>query len=808
MTRRQALHTASSWLGLVLGMAVASAGAHGQTTLSGLVYDGNGGPLLAGSVYVVTGDITVPVGEVLRVEAGAIVKFQEERNMFVQGTLTALGTAADPIIFTSFTDDTFAGDTNGDGPSAGSAEDWGGVTLSGVSVMNTLDHVEFHHFGDAFFGAPIPRGLQIIAPAVVTNCRFVNGRNAIRAFGRPTVANTVVDGCIGFAYTVERLDAVPAFINNAAMNCSTNAIVVITNQPVEIDTTLTTANQMNGGILFNESPRVLPGVTLSVEAGVNLKFDSGERLIIDGALVTNGTEEAPVHFTDRADDAVGGDTDGTGFGSPFSQWTQLDVRDGASANLTGTVIRRNTDGLRVDGDVTMDRCRVEFSEAEGVRVEANGTLAMTHCAVTGSAYSPIVGLDIEDVSLFVDNDLSGNGVSVMTTTGDVGIDTVVREGAISGARLSWGGTVHTGATLTLERGTQLVGNLFGIEVHGGLVIAGTPEQPVSFAPYQLGSSTSPSVGLVIAPAATGPVSIRSFAMDRSGTGTDPAITNFSPLTTMRDVRVTHARSTAFQLWDLAGDLRNCVAVNSAQSGFDLRAGSFDVLNCTSVGNASVGFGALASFTGTVRNSIAWDNALDNFFKLGLGEVFFSNGDADLAGIDGNTHVDPQFVSTLFSDLRLTSSSPMIDAGEQLGGIQGRDIAGVPRVLNGDAGLFGVRRVDMGAHEYNRLALEVDDSVAPGGSVTIELADTADPLVGTQLVLALGELEIPTALGSLFTDLTGPSAIIAWPAAPSSVSLEVPEDIPAGVEFVLQAVSFAVANGKGTVSDPEFLLVDD
>src|SRR3989442_10650963 len=64
---------------------------------------------LAGSPFVVScGGVTVASGETLTIEPGVVVRFSSgcfNGSLSIDGQLVAEGTSAQPILFTSFTDD-------------------------------------------------------------------------------------------------------------------------------------------------------------------------------------------------------------------------------------------------------------------------------------------------------------------------------------------------------------------------------------------------------------------------------------------------------------------------------------------------------------------------------------------------------------------------------------------------------------------------------------------------------------------------------------------------------------------------------
>jgi hypothetical protein len=91
----------------------------------------------ASNVYILTTDIRIVEGVVLTINPGTVIKPWENTRLIVDGVLNARGTLVNPIVFTSYKDDTYGGDTNGDGSvSAPAPNDWGWIRFSDTSVDN------------------------------------------------------------------------------------------------------------------------------------------------------------------------------------------------------------------------------------------------------------------------------------------------------------------------------------------------------------------------------------------------------------------------------------------------------------------------------------------------------------------------------------------------------------------------------------------------------------------------------------------------------------------------------------------------
>ncbi|MEA3207066.1 MAG: hypothetical protein QOE70_123 [Chthoniobacter sp.] len=330
------------------------------------------GNLLTGAIWAdgdiqrITGDTTLPAGATLTIQPGAIIQFDPDADLTIDGTLNAVGTAAKKILFTSIRDDSGRDgipgnaddfDTGGDGGATSPAPgNWGHISFGSVSSPGTLAHWDVR-YGGAGFNA-----------GLITSHAL-------------TLTDSSIRNTAGVAL---QLQSVTAALTNTAFSNNTGAAILmdLASDPTFSGTNSFTNNAWNGVEVHGTSlsadtvwndPSVVYRIadslfipanrTLTLGAGQILKLDS--IITVSGSLVANGTAAAPVIFTNLRDDSAGGDSNNGGLPAGFDNATHsLSFTSSSTGSLLDHVEVRYFDGFRAAielSDVPAGRLTIQDS---------------------------------------------------------------------------------------------------------------------------------------------------------------------------------------------------------------------------------------------------------------------------------------------------------------------------------------------------------------------------------------------------------------------------------------------------------------
>lgn len=299
------------------------------------------------SVYVIQ-DWNFYVENTLTIQAGTIIKFHNDGPDMILGsggTIIARGTASDPIIFTSWKDDSSGGDTNGDGSATQpSVKDWGGISTNDENG-SIFEHCKFHYGGKGSYSYT----LEVYGNNIkVMNCEFSHnsGDDASGWYGALEASYAGPDCVItnNVFFSNVRPLSVGTMHNIDNTNMFHNP-----DDPLQINTYngifVETIDEISSAISWMETevPYVIDdndfwiwnGGSLTLGNNVVLKFRPGSAMVLDGGpgdiINHNGTG---VYFTSYKDDSKKGDTNGDGNATVPSMGDWLGIHDNvASVNL-------------------------------------------------------------------------------------------------------------------------------------------------------------------------------------------------------------------------------------------------------------------------------------------------------------------------------------------------------------------------------------------------------------------------------------------------------------------------------------------
>lgn len=414
----------------------------------------------AWSPYVVS-RITVQSGCTLTIEPGVVVKFlSSSSNLDIEGTLDAQGTSASPIVFTSYYDDNYGGDTNGDGSStsplpgdwrtiyfdtgstgtldynvvsyggSNSSTDYGMVEIysDDVTISNsTLSDSDAYNILIESATPSITNNLiengslygvfiDSASPNLISNIIQYNLTGIYSTYGSPFIDSNVIesnttgialyrDGATLTNNTLIWNTSYPLYINSAANNlisgntASNNLVdgILLTNSLYSgHDLTLSTSL---GLTVVIDNVTIPSSSTLTIEPGVTVKFlNSNKSLTVEGTLTAQGSSSSPVVFTSLKDDNYGGDTnnDGSATTPTANDWRQIHFDTGSSGIIDHAVVSYGG----YNGSSSNDYGMVEI-DSDNVIVSSSALSDSDYHNIRINSASPIIENNtIENASLY------------------------------------------------------------------------------------------------------------------------------------------------------------------------------------------------------------------------------------------------------------------------------------------------------------------------------------------------------------------------------------------------------------------------
>ncbi len=791
------------------------------------VWDGNGGPFLAGTVYHIISNgggccMSVPAGQTLTMQPGAMVKI--DGAIHVHGHLDARG-----VIFTSWEDDSIGGDSNNNGGATTPARgDWSIVELNGTAL---IEDCKFRYGGRGGKSVYHRNGTMTMRRCVVehslTDALLIGQADCI-------VTDSKFRQSGGIAINGMALRYIPQLLDNTATNCDGGDYVRITNGVLNSTSGATVINRRSS--LNQSGVLVLHGVTnvvsiqsgasLAVSKGMILKFEHG-RFHVSQDLLAQGTAAEPIVFTSLEDDSFGGDTnkDGNATQPAPGDWRGIifQVLAGAS-RMENAIVRFGGStgsegaGVAIHGSAVEVRdCVIDANAGAGVyfRGAWTGYPRLVGCSITNNGTEAGKYISWQSLELSSGNTASGNGGGDHFIAYDYGSSSPIEVGPrnypgdvlVLEART----TLNNGGELDLRAGTILKftntsANGILVSQKGALRVHGTSARPVIMTSIHddtaggdtngNGNATVPQAGQwrqlsLNDDRVTSPSLLENLVVRYAGNRSYDAVRIRNPKLTCRSIRIEHVAARGLDVANLAGNLENLVVWDAATDGIRISGGSFDILHATVVGCGGLGINQYHSiYSGVVRSSIVWNNTAGNFGGLlTASDVHNSNG--GFASVNGNIMQAPQFVSEATGDFHLSASSPCLGRGDLVAAIATRkDHDEHSRVL--DPTFSGIAMPDMGAFERWAYRLKATGLPAVGGTMTFSVEGPA----GMSTVF-LGFLNGGFFLPPFGVELAGSTLFfLANNAVPvgQALSMTIPNDQAlVGLKFGVQGLGLSQAH---------------
>ncbi len=424
---------------------------------------------LAGSPYEITTSINVINGVKLTVDPGVQVFFDQYAGLAIAGTLTAVGTATQPITFTATTQD----------PGW-----WDGISIAGTDAAHLNTGSSLDYVTISYGGGSGPADLNLsFASATINHSQFNNSyQDGIYAEngGVADIANSSFSSNQGYAVNFNDASVNPTLANLSASG-NLNASGELENGVAFGSGTLDGQHTWSyTGIPYfvQNNLYVASSGSLAVDPGVQVLFEQYAGLTANGPLVAEGTATQPITFTATTQDPGWWD------GISIAGTDAAHLNTGSSLDYV-TISYGGGSGpadLNLSfASVTINHSQFNNSYQDGIYAE-NGGVA----DIANSSFSSNEGYAVNF------NDASVNPtLANLSASGNLENGVAFGSGTLDGQH-TWSYTgipyfvqnnlnVAGSGSLAVDPGVQVLFEQYaGLTANGPLVAEGTATQPITF----------------------------------------------------------------------------------------------------------------------------------------------------------------------------------------------------------------------------------------------------------------------------------------------------------------------------------------
>lgn len=305
---------------------------------------------LSSKTYVVENGIdvdgttlTIEPGTVIKFKAGAYISFGYNDNV----TLVANGTAEKPIIFTA----------HASNPAPGS---WDGVWFYSNTLTNSsMTYCEVNYAGQNNHAA-----ITLYEKITMNNCTVKDAENngIYSEKGFISFNGNTIEEVGSHAIEIEAIGVHTLGTNNA-ITCDSNYGILVNGGHITLPTVTWTEQvvpyYIDGGISFDQTFTIQPGVTLKFHAGAYFDFGYYENTTFTAV----GTIEKPITFTSAASTPAAGAWPGLFF---YTYTTSNSIMKYCTVEFGGKDYSNANITLYEVTGLTIENCTIRNSSGWGI----------------------------------------------------------------------------------------------------------------------------------------------------------------------------------------------------------------------------------------------------------------------------------------------------------------------------------------------------------------------------------------------------------------------------------------------------------